>query len=226
MVWHGIDYDPPSVAQAYPTSMSDHNEKTPTNPAIASAAIRIRLRREAIDARLAMPAAQRADHEARIQALLWAWFAAQPVGSVGFCWPIRAEVDCRPVVSRLLAAGWQAAMPVVVERDAPMRFRAWTPEVAMGQDPYGIPVPLSAEVPVPTVLLLPLVAFDTAGYRLGYGGGYFDRTLADCTVRPLTLGIGYAMSRVDSIHPAVHDIPLHAVVTESGVQEFSARFPS
>ncbi|MDP1526904.1 MAG: 5-formyltetrahydrofolate cyclo-ligase [Rhodocyclaceae bacterium] len=200
--------------------MSDHREKNPANPDAIVAASRNRLRSECIAARLAIPARERAAHEARIHALLWEWFSPQPAGRVGFCWPIRAEVDCRPLILRLLAAGWQAAMPVVVERDAPMRFRAWAPEVPMTQDPYGIPVPLSAEVPAPTVLLLPLVAYDAAGYRLGYGGGYFDRTLAQCEVRPVTLGIGYALSHVDSIHPAAHDIPLDAVVTEVGLQCF------
>jgi 5-formyltetrahydrofolate cyclo-ligase len=202
--------------------MSDHREKNPANPDAISTASRARLRRECIAARQAMPAAQRAAHEARIHALLWEWFTTQPARSVGFCWPMRAEVDCRPLILRLLAAGWLAAMPVVVERAAPMRFRAWTPEVPMTEDPYGIPVPLSAEVPTPSALLLPLVAYDAAGYRLGYGGGYFDRTLAHCEVRPVTLGIGYAISYVDSIHPAAHDIPLDMVVTEAGLQRFSA----
>jgi 5-formyltetrahydrofolate cyclo-ligase len=202
--------------------MSDHNEKNPANLAAISAVSRDRLRRECIAARQAMPAALRAAHEARILALLWEWFAHQPVGSVGFCWPIRAEVDCQPLILRLLAVGWQAAMPVVVERDAPMCFFAWDPVVPMTEDPHGIPVPLSAEVPVPSVLLLPLVAYDAAGYRLGYGGGYFDRTLARCSTRPVTLGVGYALGRVDSIHPAAHDIPLDIVVTEAGLQHFSS----
>lgn len=202
--------------------MSDHSEKTPANFAADSNALRARLRRESIAVRQAMPAEQRAAHEARINARLWEWFAHQPAGSVGFCWPIRAEVDCRPLILRLLAAGWQAAMPVVVECDAPMCFRHWAPDVPMTQDPYGIPVPLSAEVPVPSVLLLPLVAYDAAGYRLGYGGGYFDRTLAACATRPVTLGIGYAFSHVGSIYPAAHDIPLNMVVTETGLQHFSS----
>ncbi len=202
--------------------MSDHREKIPANPDAISAVSRDRLRRECIAARLAMPAAQRAAHEARIHVLLMEWFAPQPAASVGFCWPIRAEVDCRPLILCLLAAGWQAAMPVVVDRAAPMRFCAWAPEVPMTQGRHGIPVPQSSEVPVPSVLLLPLVAYDASGYRLGYGGGYFDRTLAHCEVRPVTLGIGYASSLVESIHPAAHDIPLDLVVTEAGLKRFSA----
>ncbi|MCX7898046.1 MAG: hypothetical protein N2441_09255, partial [Rhodocyclaceae bacterium] len=85
-------------------------------------------------------------------------------------------------------------------------------------DPYGIPIPLTPPAPPPAVLLLPLVAFDAQGYRLGYGGGYFDRTLAALTPRPLTIGVGYAGCEVASIHPAPHDIPLDMIVTESFVR--------
>lgn len=201
--------------------MSDHREKNPANLDADPNALRTRMRRDCIAARLAIPALQRAAHEARIHALLGEWFASRPAASVGFCWPIRAEVDCRPLILRLLAAGWRAAMPVVIERNAPMRFRAWGEETPMTRDPYGIPVPRSEEVPAPAVLLLPLVAYDAAGYRLGYGGGYFDRTLAHCEVRPVTLGVGHAIGHVDSIFPAAHDIPLNMVVTETGLQHFS-----
>ncbi len=91
----------------------------------------------------------------------------------------------------------------------------------MAQDPHGIPVPATQETPLPTVLLAPLVAVDPAGYRLGYGGGYFDRTLAACDVRPITIGVGHALSQVNRIYPAPHDIPLNAVVTEAGLMWFT-----
>lgn len=134
---------------------------------------------------------------------------------LAFCWPIRAEFDCRPLAGTLLAAGWQMAMPVVTLRGAPMTFRDWTPESAMTSDPHGIPIPDTATVRHPDVLLLPLVAFDSAGYRLGYGGGYFDRTLAACVPRPLSVGVGFECGRVPSIHPEAHDIPLDCIITES-----------
>lgn len=213
----GIDYDPLRVAQGYQAAMSDHIEKTPINFDTE----RTRLRRERIAARLALTAVQRAVHEARIHDLLWAWFAGRPADCVGFCWPIRAEVDCRPLVLRLIEAGWRAAMPVVVQTDTPMCFRAWWPAAPMTQDPHGIPVPATDEIPAPEVLLVPLVAFDSAGYRLGYGGGYFDRTLAACAVRPLTIGVGHVLSQVSSIYPAPHDLPLDAVVTEAGLMRFT-----
>lgn len=88
----------------------------------------------------------------------------------------------------------------------------------MTADPYGIPVPATALSPPPNVLLLPLVAFDAAGYRLGYGGGYFDRTLAAMHPRPLTIGVGFDLCAVADIRPERHDIPLDLIVTESGIR--------
>ncbi len=112
--------------------------------------------------------------------------------------------------------GWQACMPVVVAENMPMAFHAWTPQTAMISDRYGIPIPAEPRELLPDVLLVPLVAFDAAGYRLGYGGGYFDRTLAQLSPAPLTIGVGYELGRVDSILPEAHDIPLDRIVTEAG----------
>lgn len=180
-----------------------------------SAAFRAALRREKIAARLAQPETSRLRADALIRGRLAELLHPRPPGVFAFCWPIRAEVDCRPLAEKLIAAGWRAAMPTVVETAAPMRFRAWTPGCAMGADPFGIPVPADDAPLVPDVLLLPLVAFDRAGYRLGYGGGYFDRTLAACVPRPLTVGVGYALAGVSSIRPEAHDVPLDFIVTET-----------
>jgi 5,10-methenyltetrahydrofolate synthetase len=108
-------------------------------------------------------------------------------------------------------------MPVVETLAAPMVFRPWTPEAAMGVDPYGIPVPAGTSVsPPPDFLLLPLVAFDDAGYRLGYGGGYFDRTLAVLSPRPVVCGVGFELARTADVRPQAHDVPMDLVVTEIG----------
>ena len=179
-----------------------------------SAAFRAALRREKIAARQAQPEAMRAAADARIRTRLADVLQERPPGVIAFCWPIRAEVDCRPLVADLLAAGWRAAMPTVAALAAPMEFRAWTPQTPLAADPYGIPIPAPLELLAPDVLLLPLVAFDAAGYRLGYGGGYFDRTLAVCVPRPLTVGVGYALAEVPSIRPEPHDVPLDIIVTE------------
>jgi 5-formyltetrahydrofolate cyclo-ligase len=97
---------------------------------------------------------------------------------------------------------------------APLEFRAWQPGVRLESGVWGIPVPADGEVVWPDVLLVPLVGFDRLGYRLGYGGGFYDRTLAAMPRRPTTLGVGFALGAIETIHPQQHDIPMDAVITE------------
>lgn len=116
--------------------------------------------------------------------------------------------------------GFSALLPVVVETHAPLLFRAWTLQSKLENDRYGIPTPATGEFVIPEALLIPVNVFDAAGYRIGYGGGYFDRTLAALKmqdVQPLRIGVGFELARVDSIRPAAHDVPLDATVTEAGV---------
>lgn len=188
----------------------------PSDSSVDSAKLRAALRREKIAARLAMPPDAHDRASMRIREQLTRLLAGRPPASIGFCWPIRAEVDCLPVVEQLLAAGWHAVVPTVIAPELPMEFRSWWPGAPLTADPYGIPVPATAAGRPPDVLLVPLVAFDAAGYRLGYGGGFFDRTLAVCRPRPETIGVGFALAEVASIHPAAHDIPLDRIVTETG----------
>lgn len=182
------------------------------------AAWRTALRREKLAARQALPMDAHLLASRKVLDNLAILFQALPAGTVAFCWPVRAEIDCQPLVENLLVAGWQACMPVVVSTGAPMVFRPWTPTAPMTADPHGIPVPDGTAIVVPGVILLPLVAFDSHGYRLGYGGGYFDRTLASLGPQPLTIGVGFDLGAVASIFPAAHDIPLDWVVTESGAR--------
>jgi len=136
--------------------------------------------------------------------------------SFAFCWPIKHEPDVRGIVEGWQKAGARAALPVVVAEDSPLRFRTWTPGCSLREDRYGIPTPVDGEWLVPALILLPLNGFDPAGYRLGYGGGYFDRTLACLSPRPLTVGVGFEINRVDSIRPEHHDQRLNWIVTEAG----------
>jgi 5-formyltetrahydrofolate cyclo-ligase len=96
-------------------------------------------------------------------------------------------------------------------------FREWTPGAPMAPGIWNIPVPAEGETLSPTVLLAPLVGFDGCGYRLGYGGGYYDRTLAAAMPRPLAIGVGFEASRLETIHPQPHDIPMDLIVTEQEI---------
>ncbi|MDP1612623.1 MAG: 5-formyltetrahydrofolate cyclo-ligase [Sulfuritalea sp.] len=181
---------------------------------------RAALRREKLAARMALDEKTLADLAARIEAHLAKLLAPLPPQTLAFCAPVRGEFDARPLASRLIGRGWRAAMPIVIETNAPMRFRQWTPASTMGVDRYDIPIPLEGADLVPDVVLLPLLAFDAQGFRLGYGGGYFDRTLAALVPRPLAIGIGYELGRVADIRPQTHDIPVAAIVTEAGILRF------
>jgi 5,10-methenyltetrahydrofolate synthetase len=134
-------------------------------------------------------------------------------------WPIKGEPDLRPLMTELDAAGVTVCLPLVEQKAAPLVFRRWTPQTKMVRGDWNIPVPPpSAAVLLPDVSLAPLVGWDAHGYRLGYGGGYFDRTLAALTPRPFTIGIGFQSARLATIFPQPHDIMLDAILTEAGVQ--------
>jgi len=136
---------------------------------------------------------------------------------VAICWPYRNEYDARHLAAQLRAAGTTILLPVVLAKAAPLQFREWHPGVAMARGTLGIPYPTETPFVRPKVVLLPMVGFDRAGYRLGYGGGYFDRTLAAAQPRPIVIGVVHELARMETIHPQVHDIPVDYVVTERGV---------
>ncbi len=136
---------------------------------------------------------------------------------LGFYWPFRGEIGPHPLVRRLVERSARAALPVVVEKRQPLEFWAWRPGAPLRRGVWNIPIPVERHVVRPTALLVPLVGFDRRGYRLGYGGGYYDRTLAAMDPKPLTIGIGYEIGCLDTIHPQPHDIPMDAIVTEAGL---------
>jgi len=133
---------------------------------------------------------------------------------LGFCWPIRGEFDVRDIVKEHLARGGLAALPVVVHEAAPLEFWRWSPGIAMQTGVWNIPIPKHRELLAPDVVIAPLVGFDRAGFRLGYGGGYFDRTLAAAAPRPFAVGFGHADSALETIYPQPHDIPMNLIVTD------------
>jgi 5-formyltetrahydrofolate cyclo-ligase len=161
-----------------------------------------------------MPPAERRRKGERIEAGIKAVLETVP-GPLGVYWPFKAEFDPRGIIDWAVAAGWVVALPVVVDRKGPLEYRAWKPGEALLDGVWHIPVPEKRELVVPAAVLAPLVGFDKKCYRLGYGGGYFDRTLASLTPRPFAIGVGFAVQQIDTIHPQDFDIPMDAIVTEA-----------
>ncbi len=212
---------PPSDHIGSPSGNSDDSGK-PAAPGASSAsgpaAERSTLRRRLLALRAALP--QRADADARIEAGLAALLERLPVHRLGFYWPIQQEFDARAVVSRWLAAGpgRQAALPVVSRPGAPLDFHRWEPATPMATGHYGIPVPDGTPPLLPDVLLIPCVGFSPDKFRLGYGGGFYDRTLAALAAAgstPLAIGIGHEACRI-ALAPQAHDLPMDWVVSEAG----------
>jgi 5,10-methenyltetrahydrofolate synthetase len=177
-----------------------------------------------IEARLRLPVAQRQQASAHIAERLDAYARSRGLLGVGTIvsayWPLRGEPDLRPWLARLHGEGAVCVLPVVVEKGAPLVFRRWSPGCAMEKGFWNIPVPAAREEFTPQLLVAPLVGFDAQCYRLGYGGGYFDRTLAQLRARAARFhvaGVGYEMARLASIQPLAHDIALQAIITESTV---------
>jgi 5-formyltetrahydrofolate cyclo-ligase len=172
-------------------------------------------------ARLGLSPARRRDVQARVLAHLEAGLPelrAAGAAPVAFYWPFRGEVDPLPLMRRHVEAGGRAALPVVVRRNAPVEFWEWTPATRMVPGVWDIPVPAERHPLAPALVLVPLLGFDDAGYRLGNGGGYYDRTLAALDPCPPTIGVGCALGRLETIQPQPHDVPLDAVVTEAGLR--------
>lgn len=167
--------------------------------------------------RVALDAARCATLRQRIDRHIERAFPGLAGARLAFCWPIRNEYDARHLLRRLRERGSVTALPVVVARNRPLVFRFWRPGVALARGPLGIPYPVDSAAVVPQAVLLPVNGWDNAGYRLGYGGGYFDRTLAALAPRPRVIGTGYECAHLETIHPQSWDMPLDYLVTERGV---------
>ena len=136
---------------------------------------------------------------------------------LAFCWPIKGEYDARHLARTLRSRGALTALPVVVAPRTPLIFREWHPGVDLAKGVMNIPYPVGSPEIIPQAVLLPMNGWDPQGYRLGYGGGFFDRTLASLEKRPLTIGVTYEFAKMETIHPQPWDIPMDYVVTERGV---------
>jgi 5,10-methenyltetrahydrofolate synthetase len=155
-----------------------------------------------------------------LQEVLRVWLVARPEASIGAYWPIKGEFDALPALYRWTEAepGRRIGLPVVNRETKQLRFHIWYPGCAMEEDAYGIPKPKDTEAFDPKMLLVPCVGYGPGGLRLGYGGGFYDRTLAVLQPRPFTVGVGYAHGFIPWLAPESHDVPLDAVLNEDGVQ--------
>jgi 5-formyltetrahydrofolate cyclo-ligase len=186
--------------------------------------------------RIAARARRRAAHDAfgaRIGPILTANFMAAfslaPREAIAGYNPINDEADIAPLMAALAQRGHPLCLPAVVARDAPLAFRAWSPGAALVPGPMGIlEPPATAAALCPDVVLVPLLAFDGSGHRLGYGGGYYDRTLAVLRAagRVLVVGVAYSAQEVDSLPGTEHDQRVDAVLTELGIVRFARKAPS
>lgn len=166
-----------------------------------------------------LSAADHAGKSAAIAAFLRQGFPILQRSRTAFYWPYQNECDPVPLMHFLHEQGATLALPEIVRRHKPLRFRQWWPEAPMTAGLFNIPVPDNTPVIGIDAVIMPMTGFDRQGYRLGYGGGYYDRTLALADPRPLTIGVAFEMGKLDTIYPQPHDIPMDFVVTERGIYQ-------
>lgn len=180
-------------------------------------------RERLVAARLALDADTLERFRTRIDTHLEKAFPGLAGGLLAFCWPFKNEYDPRFLGHRMRQRGAKTALPVVVAPRQPLVFRLWQPGDELAKGVYDIPYPAAGDPVVPDVALVPMNGFDEAGYRLGYGGGFFDRTLAHLRSgtprKPVAIGVTYELARMPTIDPQSYDIPMDYVVTERGVYE-------
>ncbi|HJV75415.1 MAG TPA: 5-formyltetrahydrofolate cyclo-ligase [Noviherbaspirillum sp.] len=171
------------------------------------------LRRMLLADRQAIAPEVRKRWDDEIASRLITWWESHRLETLGIYWPIRGEPDLREAYKELANREVQLALPVVVSKDAPLKFLAWKPGDAMLQDAFGVAIPASGVEVIPAALLIPCLGFNKLYFRLGYGGGFYDRTLA-LSPRPLTVGVGYSQG-LAAFDADSHDVALDAVITET-----------
>ncbi len=175
-------------------------------------------RERLIDARLEIPPRERLAMSERIAAHLEAAIGDPEGLVISAYWPFRGEPELKPLLGKLAKRGARTALPVVEAKAQPLIFRLWQSGDRIEHGIWKIPIPADGAEVLPDVVIAPVVGFDPQCYRLGYGGGFFDRTLAAMKPhRARLFGVGYAMQAMPTIHPQPHDIAMDCVVTENGV---------
>jgi 5-formyltetrahydrofolate cyclo-ligase len=175
---------------------------------------RVQMRQALIGRRLSLDGAARKAQGERAKGRLVESVELHGFETLGMYWPVRGEIDVRDLAAEHLKNGGRVALPVVVTKSAPVEFWRWQPGMPMSRGVWNIPIPAEREVLNPDAFIVPLVGFDAGRFRLGYGGGYYDRTIAAAARRPYCLGLGYEAARLQSIFPQPHDIPMDMIVTD------------
>ena len=181
------------------------------------------LRQQLIADRQAMP--DRAVRATMLQQVMRIWLVGRTDTVIGAYWPIKGEFDPLPALHRWKEDGElldeplrrRIGLPVIDKVSKTLTFHVWYPGCPMEEDAYGIPKPKDTDVIQPTLLFVPCVGYGPGGYRLGYGGGFYDRTLATLQPKPVTAGLGFTQGFVDDLEPESHDIPLDAILNDHGV---------
>lgn len=174
-------------------------------------------RERLIAAREALPESTLDAFRQRMDTYLELSFPGLSGGRLAFCWPIKGEYDARHFARTMRDRGALTALPVVVAPKKPLIFREWHPGLRLATGALNIPYPVDSPEVLPDAVILPMNGWDAQGYRLGYGAGFFDRTLASLAKRPVAIGVSYELAKLDTIHPQAWDIPMDYVVTERGV---------
>ena len=181
------------------------------------------LRKTLLEQRLSLPDRRlKAD---LLQRVMRIWLVGRPDTIIGAYWPIKGEFDPLPALHRWKEDGEllvqpqprRIGLPVVNKQLKTMTFHAWYPGCPMEEDAYGIPKPKDTELLNPTLLFVPCVGYGPGGYRLGYGGGFYDRMLANLSPKPFTVGLGFGACFVPDLEPEAHDVPLDAILNDNGV---------
>lgn len=180
------------------------------------------LRRRAHAAREAIDADVRSSAADALAAHFFSTFEFGAKDVVAGYWPIRDEIDCRGVLTRLMDGGQPVCLPVVRGPAKPLEMRLWAVGAPLFPSGFGALAPAAgAPLVDPDYVLIPLLAFDGRGTRLGYGGGYYDRTLAGLSRRPVVIGCAFSAQELPAIPRGPHDVPIDYVATEAGVRRFA-----
>ncbi|PQA77628.1 5-formyltetrahydrofolate cyclo-ligase [Rhodoferax sp. TS-BS-61-7] len=181
------------------------------------------LRKALLEQRLNLP--DRLQRAELLQRVMRIWLVGRPDAVIGAYWPIKGEFDPLPALHRWKEDGElidqpqprRIGLPVVNREHKTMTFHAWYPGCPMEEDAYGIPKPKDTELIMPTLLFVPCVGYSAGGYRLGYGGGFYDRMLGSLNPKPFTVGLGFGTDFVDDFEPEPHDMPLDAILNDHGI---------